>query len=366
MTRVRGFTLIEMLIAITLSVLVMGGLMSVFLGAKTSLLSTSGVGSVSESGRVAIDFIARSVRGAGAIGCAPSSTTTSSLNVTAANTLTMNFGEAMAAFEAAGTAPTENIVLPAVPSTAGAWLPALDPLLVNLPNPPVAGSDVLVIHTTLEQPQVMAVTSILPAATTFTVNNAAVPITGPGTLQAGNLAVISDCSKSSVFQVSAIGGTVIGHAAGGGVPGNSSAQLSQTFGAGALVYVPDTIVYYIGVGADGDGALFSVNLNGQGVFGAPQELVPDVENMQLLFGVDTTGNGAVTQYFKAQDVADYNTVISVKVAILAATPANSLPPPPPATAPITYNLLGTTVQAPVDRRARKVFDATIAVRSTAS
>jgi len=364
MTRERGFTLIELLIAITLSAVVMGGLMSVFLGAKTSLQSTSGVGSLSESGRFAVDFIARSVRGAGAIGCAPSTTTTTSLNVTPANTIALNFGEAMAAFEAAGTAPTNAIVLPAVPNTAGAWFPALDPLLAGLPNPPVTGSDVLVVRTTLEQPQVMAVTSILPAGTTFSVNNAAVPITGPGTLQAGDIAVISDCSKSSVFQVSAVAGNVIGHAAGGGVPGNTSPQLAQTYGAGALVYVPDTIVYYIGVGADGDGALFSVNLNGKGVFGVPQELVPDVENMQLLFGVDTAGNGSVTQYFKAQTVADYNTVLSVKVALLVATPANSLPPPPTGTAPIIYNLLGTSVQAPVDRRARKVFDATIAVRAT--
>ena len=53
----------------------------------------------------------------------------------------------------------------------------------------------------------------------------------------------------------------------------------------------DTIVFYIGIGEDGDGALFRWETNG-GVLGdAPtvstRKLVPDVENMQILYGVET-------------------------------------------------------------------------------
>jgi len=373
MRRVRGFTMVELLVAVTLSILVMGGLMSVFLGAKTSFQSTSGVGNLTEGGRFAIDFLTRAVRGAGTMGCASSNVTDVS-NLNGGTTLPLNFSQPLWAYEATGTAPANTIVLPAVPVTAGAWLPALDPLLSALPNPPVAGSDVLVVRTTMQQSAGIYVTAIAPGTTTFSVASTAPTITGPGSLLANNLALITDCTQATVFEMTGVAGTTITHSAGGGLPGNLTGPFAGTYGAGSMVYVPDTIVYYIGIGADGDGALFSVDLNGTGVFQTPQELVPDVENMQVLFGVDTVGNNAVTQYFKAQTVppspattpnSDYNSVVSVKVALLAASPANALPPPAP-TVPVTYNLLGTLVQAPLDRRARKVFEATIAVRSKAT
>jgi hypothetical protein len=54
-------------------------------------------------------------------------------------------------------------------------------------------------------------------------------------------------------------------------------------------------------------------------------------------------------------------VMSVKIAVLAASPPGSAHP---AALPITYTLLGTQVTAPNDTRARQVFEATIAVRNS--
>jgi hypothetical protein len=59
-------------------------------------------------------------------------------------------------------------------------------------------------------------------------------------------------------------------------------------------------------------------------------------------------------------VGDFNKVMSVKVAVLAASNLEAVKPP--AAAP-TYQLLGTTVTAPVDSRARQVFEVTIAARN---
>jgi hypothetical protein len=53
--------------------------------------------------------------------------------------------------------------------------------------------------------------------------------------------------------------------------------------------------------------------------------------------------------------------MSVKVALLAASAPGAAHPPNPA---LTYSLLGTTVTAPVDTRARHVFEQTIAVRNS--
>ena len=241
MSRTRGFTMVELLVAITLSALVMGGLMSVFFGAKTSFQSTSGLGKMTEGGRFAIDFLTRSVRAAGVMGCA-SSSATDVTNLNTNTTLPLNFSQAMFAYEAAGTAPGGTIVLPAVPVTAGTWLPVLDPLLAGLPNPPVAGSDVLVVRTSLEQAGGIYVTAINSGTTTFTVSNAAVAITGPGSLLANNLAVISDCTQATAFEITGIAGNVITHAGGGANPGNATGPFLGTYGAGATVSVPDTIV----------------------------------------------------------------------------------------------------------------------------
>jgi type IV pilus assembly protein PilW len=133
----------------------------------------------------------------------------------------------------------------------------------------------------------------------------------------------------------------------------------MSFQAGSQVTAVDTVVYYIGTGADGDGALFSYDLNGTTTFTA-NELVPDIEAMQVLYGLDTTGAQAVTEYVTADLVPDFNSVMSVKVAVLAASPPGAVKAPPAAP---TYNLLGTTVTAPIDTRARKVFETTIAVRN---
>ena len=77
------------------------------------------------------------------------------------------------------------------------------------------------------------------------------------------------------------------------------------------------------------------------------EMVPDIETMQVLYGVDTTGTQTVSEYVTAHQVVDFNSVMSVKIAVLAASPPGAVPKP--AGAP-TYNLLGNTVTAPADTR----------------
>jgi type IV pilus assembly protein PilW len=147
-----------------------------------------------------------------------------------------------------------------------------------------------------------------------------------------------------------------------GIPGNNVSAFPVSFGIGSQVTPVDTIVYYIGQGADGDGALFAYDLNAGNAFTAT-ELVPDIEAMQVLYGVDTNGTQTVAEYLTADQVVDFNTVISVKIAVLAASQPGSMSIP--AAAP-TYTLLGNTVTAPRDSRARQVFEITVGVRNSAS
>jgi hypothetical protein len=141
--------------------------------------------------------------------------------------------------------------------------------------------------------------------------------------------------------------------------------LSLPFNPYSSVAPIDTLIFYVGPGRDGDGALFVWDDGSSGAAPFSTEMVPDVENMQVLYGVAPTTANQVTVYETADTVAaagQFNQVISVKVALLLASPPLAGAIPVPTTAP-TFNLLGATITAPKDNRLRKVFDVTIAARN---
>jgi hypothetical protein len=163
-------------------------------------------------------------------------------------------------------------------------------------------------------------------------------------------AAIADCTKSVIFQVAAIAN---------GAPANVtlSGALPVGFSAGALVAPLTTAIYYIGVGSDGDSALFRLELPN----GGTQELVPDVENMQLLYGIDAAGTQTAGAYVTADQVGTSN-VVSIQVALLVASPPGNKPGA--ARPPLV--MIGTPparVTVPRDNRSRKVFSATINLRN---
>jgi hypothetical protein len=197
----------------------------------------------------------------------------------------------------------------------------------------------------------------------------------------GQIGAITNCVQTEVFQVAAFapgGGTGTVSLSGVAIaPGNTAAVLSTNidFTIGAEVVPADTTVFYIGVGADGDGALFRWESNG-GVLGdgysVNEELVPDVESMQVLYGVETAlsqTSQTVAQYVTADQVAntsitgDYNGVISVKIALLVASPPGAVQPgAAAATSPPT--LLGTNwALGAADGRMRRVYEQTMFLRN---
>jgi type IV pilus assembly protein PilW len=359
--------MVELMIATTLALIVMSAVVSVFVGSRAAYQATSAVASVADGGRFALNFIQESVRGAGFLAC-NHATISTNLNLvnTTTSLLAYDFRYGVGGYAATGSGPTSTFTIAATPtadSSAGDWTPVLDPAFNSAVNQQVKGSDILVIRSSVTRSPPAYLTADIPlGATTFQVNSGS-------TLQAGQLAVISDCTKSATFQISSAGGgspASISFGGSVGPPGNmAGATLPVGFAAGALVSPVTTTVYYIGVGADGDSALKRMEfvngvVNGAAIF-TDEELVPEVENMQVLYGIDTNGTQTPSAYVTADLVPDFGAVMSVKVAVLAASPA-SLAAPPAAALP-AFNLLGTLVTAPRDTRIRKVFDMTITVRS---
>jgi type IV pilus assembly protein PilW len=364
--KARGFSIVELMIAVTLALVVTTAVISMFVGSRQAYQSTAGVGAVSDGGRFAMSLMQQAVRNAGYLACGTAKYETPLLNAVPA--LPYTFTQALGGWEAVGTGGAGAYTVAAAPvapdGSAGDWVGNaaegnLDPLLMTPAPQVIKNSDVLVVRETLANSQAAYVTAIVDGTTTFTVN-------ALGNLKVNQLAVISDCTKATVMMLTNIAGTVVSHGAGGAAPGNSAGPFPVSYGIGSQVTPVDTIVYFIGQGADGDGALFASDLNAGSNPGGgflATELVPDIEAMQILYGVDVNATQTVGEYVTADQVADFNTVISVKIAVLAASPPGSARMP--AAAP-TYTLLGNTVQAPIDTRARQVFEITIGVRNSAS
>jgi type IV pilus assembly protein PilW len=359
MIRARGFSLVELMVAITLALIVTTGVISIFIGSRSAYNATSGTAQLTDGGRFALNFISTSVRGAGNMACTTAPLVQGILNP-GATALTTSWTQALGGFEAVNTGGGTAYNIAPAPVTPDAtnthWSGGLDAALANQV---VQNNDVLVVRSTLGNAVPAYVQTINDGAASFTVYR---PAAAPPPLVNGQMAVISDCSKGVIFQITGVGlgaNPTITHNGGGGPPGNTVSPFPLSFPAGSQVTPVDTLAYYIGVGADGDGALFVYSSNAIGAW-QPTELVPDIEAMQVLYGVDTNNTQTVSNYVTANQVVDFNTVMSVKVALLAA----SAPGAGRVSAAVTYNLLGTTVTPPVDSRSRQVFEATIAVRNS--
>ncbi|EQD61155.1 type IV pilus assembly protein PilW [mine drainage metagenome] len=106
-----------------------------------------------------------------------------------------------------------------------------------------------------------------------------------------------------------------------------------------------------------------------------QELIPGVDNMQVLYGVGL--NGQITQYLSAAGVQalqanppagvtslpfnPWTIVNSIRIGFLI---EGGLGSAAPGANPTTWSVLGTTITVPADTRLRHVFVMTTNLRNT--
>ena len=166
------------------------------------------------------------------------------------------------------------------------------------------------------------------------------------------------------------------HNTGTGTPGNCSKGLGYPTDCSSpngtpYQYGPDASfveytpkAYYIGVSSTGNGrSLWRVNLIIDNSISPPlslstEELADGIEDMYLLYGVDTTGNDRVNNYVAATAVADWNRVLSVRLEILTVSGQGNV------TAGVDQSVFfrnGTLT--PGDGLLRSVFSTTVGIRN---
>jgi type IV pilus assembly protein PilW len=343
--RQAGFTVVELMVAMVISLLLLGGVVTIFTGSKRTYERLERLSRTQESGRFALDAIVRDIRSAGYMGCSRPSTWANTL-VGATTTLTWNFAEAIRGYEfQSGTT----------------WLPGLPAGLTNIAGGATSGSDVLILRV----PMLAATSATLRltdkmASQTGTMKIAAVPSGATPALAVDDVVMLADCHARAVFQITdydpATG--IIDHTDVAGTPGNASADLGHAFEANSQIVPVRTVAYYIGTSAGRTGLW---RVAGSGV---PEELIEGVERMELRFGVDTSGADRIADSYTTADgvgVGNWGNVISVSIALLVRSPDQYGTERDTR----TYNLLDKTYTAPSDRFVRQVFVTTATLRNRA-
>lgn len=340
-----GFSLVELMVAITLSLLLLTGVIAIFSSSRVSYETTHQLSRVQETGRFALEQISRHVRSAGFSGCArtPNYVSTALVNPTA---LQWNFsGAPVFGFNA----------------TEAGFTPELDASVQGA----LAGSDVLVVRGPRLDSE--------PTLITTDVNDPQDPlvvVNGSIIRDMGDVVMAYNCEAQAFFFATASGNTLAHGVGDGSEPGNALATTSFPFGVDDEVVPVETVVYYVGPspeastpGSNPPDRSLPEGTNSlwrrAGVEDA-QELVQGIDQMQVEYGLDTNNDRVVDTYAAATGATNWQQVMTVRVALLV----RSIDQTGTDTDQRTYQLLNApAVQRPGDRRLREVFTATISIRS---
>jgi type IV pilus assembly protein PilW len=328
----RGFTLIEVMVAMTIGLIISALVVTIFSASSTTYHAADTLGALQETGRVALDSIDRDVQMAGFRGCNSNNVENSGplINViTAPNAFSHDLGAAIQGHEYTGPG----------------WTPALPPAITGAAPAPVAGSDVLVVRVavgtpgTLSGPMVSATSDI--------------PLFSAAGFNANDTAFIADCNETAAFTVTGIAGTSLRHVVGAF---NTNASLGRVFDVDALVMRFETHAYYVAPSSRNPATETSLWMLSSAAAG-PVEVVEDVEGLQIQYGEDTDADYVANVFHKANAVVDFTQVVALQVNLLLRGAASN-----EAQMVTNYVFNGRTV-VPADRYTRRVYTATIQLRN---
>jgi type IV pilus assembly protein PilW len=326
--RLRGFSLVELMVAITIGFILSAGAIQIFMGSKTTYRVTEGLSRAQENGRFAMEFLTNRVRMAGYMGCGNIANLAPNILVTTppAN-LAFTANDAMSGQDNVATGDT----------IGGQTL--------------VAGSDTILVRgaSPLSTP-LSAVMASATADITIAAN--------PAGFDAGDYLFVTDCENADIFQATGVTATSIGHT----TASNSSNSLSSAYGIDALILVFDSTQFFVAdTGRTNRAGDMISALYAQTVTGGIDELVEGVEDMQVLYGLDTNQDGSVDQYLSAGSIGAnaWGNVMTVHVDLLVNTVEDVNPQAQ------TYTYMGTAT-TPADRKLRRTFSTTINIRNHTS
>lgn len=324
----KGLSLIELMIAITLSLILMAGVIQMFLSSRTTFTTQQGMSRVQETGRLAINFIVQDVRMAGFTGFrGRGSTITSTISPV---TLFNNYAEGISVLSPPQTginAINDTDILVIRGALSGASATVSDDVSAGLIRVPA--------------------TNINPGAC----EGGSDQVSG---LCAENVLVIADYMKARVFTPTGLavngGNLEISHA---GTWGGDIINPDEFFTYGAQVSPMSTVVYFIGNGTSGRPSLF------QSLDGETLELLEGVSDLKVTYSRFSSPN---TFADAVDEMGAFwndrvNPLVSMKIELLVQSVEDNI-----LDARQGYSFAGEDEVAE-DRRMYQTFATTIALRN---
>ncbi len=298
--RQMGLSLIELMVAMLISLILLGGVLQVFLSSKDMYRTNTAVARVQEAGRFATEFIAFDVRQAGYKGECLSEP---------ANQLDL----------ASATADLK-IAYSTTPAIKG-WENS-KPVFFEAADKVRPDTDAFIVKYAGDG------TQFEPKG-----NNKAgsvnLGVQGETGAYSGQIVMVANSTGCDVFQNTNDGSASTFQTKGNNqTPGNTGAGMSQAYNNKFTAHVLRSHTYFV---RNNDGRLPSLYRRVLNPNPAVEELVEGIIEMQVTYGLDKDGDRLVDEYVKAgtnnltaSGVGDWDKVVSARISMIAISPETNV------------------------------------------
>jgi type IV pilus assembly protein PilW len=294
-----GYSMLELLVAMTLGILVLSSAVTMQVSNRDGFKSTTAQLHMKTNAKLATEFMGRSLRGVGAIGCrtgegflgGDGENSDTSAYIVALNDTTLPRANFNPGHEVLGYQGNDT-----------GWETSSTPdASLNLTNI-LVGSDAITLRGTIGEAYVLAPRTDGDAAYFLDI-----PAGTDVRIAQNNYAVASTCSAAEVFHVTStnvqIDLGIVGRAAGAGTDDNNTGTYDSENSIEAEVFGElmrmATVTYYVGQNPAGIPTLY------RNIDGVSSPLIEGVERMKLDYGVEDDENGArnvASMYLSASQI----------------------------------------------------------------
>lgn len=333
--RQLGLSLIELMIAITLSLLLIAGVLQIFLSSKQTYSTNTALARVQESGRFAMSFLTQDIRNIGYKGQCLGDPVSHLIN------------------ESSGlwtlTAPVEG------------WndIGTDDSKPSHVTGTPVPGTDMLMVKLAAGASDFWATgNSASNTQITTSTPDSAGQVRPTVAVSRRAILLVSDAVKCDLFQNSATTNAAFVTKGTGATNNNKTGNWSIAFNGNIEILPLQNATYFIRTNNGRPPSLVRERL---GVTSTSptwilEELVEGIQDMQLSYGI-AGANQQVTDYVDADEVTNWDNVVSVRVNLLAVSSDTNVVPEDQV---IAFNGADVTIS---NRRLAQVFTTTIGIRN---
>lgn len=326
----RGVTLVELLIAMTIGLFMIGGLIQAFVASKQIYATNEALSVIQNSGRASLEILTADIRDAGYMSnCLGGDRKINNLLAAGYNATLFDMTS----------------------SSVTGWNDSAGSFSSDLKNY-VSGTDVVLIkHAALDSGANANGSTDITAST--------ITLASASNISKGSIVLIAEPTGCDLFQNQSTKNTELSRAKTG-TPGNkdpSTTNLSHAYSSDMRIQLYQSMIYYVGTSTTtGASTLMRVRYD-TGTAATPEDLVDGILDMQILYGVDTGGDRQIDDYVNAASVTNWSNVLALRVNLLVANPIGHLSTD---AQKVYYNGAYRTMAA---NQMAEVFGSTIALRN---